>query len=1035
MKNFTRFCALAILILIVGISTLTAQEVTYSTGPAVPIALAGDNGGFSWGDVNGDGILDVLVPQNNVLINQITSFSPLAGTGLPSGGQQPSLAFADFNGDGVPDVLRVLSGTNVPSLWISNAGVSFTQLTATGDLATAGGNSFYFGGCAAADINHSGYLSLAWPGGATLGGSTSPPNGGVWLLKGGASGFTNIGKAAAPGNLAIDTTLAYESWNPQFFDANNDGYQDLLMPSYRNGFSRFRGGTNGARNGSVLFINDGTGKFIVPSAATLGRPIYSISDISAGGIITASAAIDTGIVVDDTVRHFEGLAQICADFDNDGVYDLLFGSNGSNNRDVNGSYVKVIIVYGKGDGTFSYKRKGITITTNGIPDNYARAWCAGDYNNDGLTDILASDGTNGLFRNNGDGTFTNMTATDSIGSMAMRSAAFVDYNNDGFLDIYTYTNVTSILKKNGGNSNHWIGFRPFGSGNNKSALGALFKIYVGSKVQIRTITAIAGAAGMGGSLLANFGLGTATSIDSLAVVWPDGVQQKFIGLKGDRYYFVKEGSVIPPAPTLVSPINHAINQPSAMTFSWNATPGALGYQIQISVDPTFTDRSRLVVNDSALTGTSKAVTGLGLSTVHYWRVLAYNNGFTSAYSVVDTFTTIVQAPVEIPVAVSPVSDAINQPATLTLKVRKTSDAGQYHWQVSLDPEFLTSFVVNDSTVDTTHVVGPLLAGESYFWRVRGVNPGGVTAFGSMVYFTIQPAPPVPVLEFPATNGQNVRADTLVLRWYPASTATGYECEISLDNSFSSLVNAEVQSQGATYTAIGLQNSTKHYWRVRAYNPGGKGEYSAIDSFTTIVQIPAVPVIVSPRSLTGEPRNETFVWRASTYATSYRLLVSTNNSFTPAGTQVDTTVTDTTVTIAKILAASTRHYWKVSAINIGGASAYSSLASFTTGTTVGIGEVAEIPTDFALRQNYPNPFNPSTTIGYDLPKDAYVTVAVYDMLGRMVASLVDGVQTASSYRVEWHPSNLSSGIYFYRMEARNQDGSGTFSAMKKLLFLK
>jgi hypothetical protein len=95
----------------------------------------------------------------------------------------------------------------------------------------------------------------------------------------------------------------------------------------------------------------------------------------------------------------------------------------------------------------------------------------------------------------------------------------------------------------------------------------------------------------------------------------------------------------------------------------------------------------------------------------------------------------------------------------------------------------------------------------------------------------------------------------------------------------------------------------------------------------------------------------------------------------------------------------------------------------------------VPTEYALSQNYPNPFNPSTTISYDIPKSSQVSVKIYDMLGRLVATLVDGVQSPSGYRVEWNPSGLSSGVYFYRIQAQSLDGSGDFVAVKKLVFMK
>ena len=80
----------------------------------------------------------------------------------------------------------------------------------------------------------------------------------------------------------------------------------------------------------------------------------------------------------------------------------------------------------------------------------------------------------------------------------------------------------------------------------------------------------------------------------------------------------------------------------------------------------------------------------------------------------------------------------------------------------------------------------------------------------------------------------------------------------------------------------------------------------------------------------------------------------------------------------------------------------------------------MPQRFALDQNYPNPFNPSTSISYQLPVRATVTLEILDVLGRQMATLVNQEQAAGDYSVRWHASNLSSGIYFYRFQARQTD---------------
>ncbi len=89
----------------------------------------------------------------------------------------------------------------------------------------------------------------------------------------------------------------------------------------------------------------------------------------------------------------------------------------------------------------------------------------------------------------------------------------------------------------------------------------------------------------------------------------------------------------------------------------------------------------------------------------------------------------------------------------------------------------------------------------------------------------------------------------------------------------------------------------------------------------------------------------------------------------------------------------------------------------------------VPELFSLSQNYPNPFNPSTTIEYRLPRNSFVTLKLYDVLGREVATLVNEEMNAGMHKATWNAAHVSSGIYFARMTA------GQFSSTKKLLLTK
>ena len=102
---------------------------------------------------------------------------------------------------------------------------------------------------------------------------------------------------------------------------------------------------------------------------------------------------------------------------------------------------------------------------------------------------------------------------------------------------------------------------------------------------------------------------------------------------------------------------------------------------------------------------------------------------------------------------------------------------------------------------------------------------------------------------------------------------------------------------------------------------------------------------------------------------------------------------------------------------------------TDSTAVSVGGNKDVILNFSLSQNYPNPFNPVTTINYSIPKQSYVKIIVYDILGKEVVTLVNEEKLAGNYKTNFDGSNLTSGVYFYRLEA------GEFSKTRKLILLK
>ena len=102
---------------------------------------------------------------------------------------------------------------------------------------------------------------------------------------------------------------------------------------------------------------------------------------------------------------------------------------------------------------------------------------------------------------------------------------------------------------------------------------------------------------------------------------------------------------------------------------------------------------------------------------------------------------------------------------------------------------------------------------------------------------------------------------------------------------------------------------------------------------------------------------------------------------------------------------------------------------TSGNNSTVNSNKILPNQFALFQNFPNPFNPSTIIGYEIPKHSFVTLKVFDILGREIATLVNEEKQIGKYSFKFDASNLSSDIYFYRITA------GNLSSVKKMLLIK
>ncbi len=358
------------------------------------------------------------------------------------------------------------------------------------------------------------------------------------------------------------------SWSIAAGDIDGNGYNDLLY---------------GGGNGSTFMManNTGTGFTEVSFPNYIFSQRTNMVDINNDGHLDAFVCHD----VDANVAFFndgngnltfnQGLlgltcgnyGSIWTDYDNDGDIDMFVAKCGCDPVD--------LLMRNNGDGTFTNMAP-----TLGLADghqSWSSAW--GDFDNDGDMDVLigaSSSGYHKLMENNGDGTFTNITAGSGIDQftgqsiewtthdfdnngyldilggggllMNMGNMTFVqngvnpgngpigDLDNDGFLDVYT----TGTIRRNVGNGNNWLKIATVGVVSNSNGIGARITVVTPSGTFTREVRSGDGFRYMS-TMTAHFGLGEETEITSVTVRWPSGIVDVLEGINVNTTEVVVEG--------------------------------------------------------------------------------------------------------------------------------------------------------------------------------------------------------------------------------------------------------------------------------------------------------------------------------------------------------------------------------------------------------------------------------------------------------------------------------------------------------------
>jgi len=453
----------------------------------------------------------------------ITDQANVAGRGIGNG-----IAFIDYDNDGNLDLYVSSDPSDI--LYHNNGDGTFSDVTVDVGISFIGDGV----GAAFGDYNNDGYPDLYIP-------VNDGPD--VFFQNDGGKFFRDVTKSVRIDNPARARSAAFADFDKDgFLDISvvNEGSANIL---YRNVNGRFFEDVTQIMNVSNIgpgrgciwgdYDNDGDLDLFVTNKEA-PNILYRNDGMGFKDVTNIAGLVDAE----------DGTGAVFADYDNDGYLDICFGGKR-----------RVSLYHNNHDGTFTNvaDKAGLSISGERCTPAF------GDYENDGYLDLYLAvwKGRSVLFRNNGDGTFTDVTDESGVGAFGNSWGVISgDYNNDGALDIYTsFTTRSNVLYQNTGSANNWIKIKVVGSMSNRDAIGTRLKLTVNDVTQIREVSGGTGYGSQDSSVI-QFGIGTSTKADTLEVTWLSGISIKLKNIQSNQLIVLDENLFAVETPYVKYPLSN-----------------------------------------------------------------------------------------------------------------------------------------------------------------------------------------------------------------------------------------------------------------------------------------------------------------------------------------------------------------------------------------------------------------------------------------------------------------------------------------------
>ncbi|MCX7880131.1 MAG: FG-GAP-like repeat-containing protein [Ignavibacteria bacterium] len=647
----------------------------------------------------------------------------------------------------------------------------------------------------------------------------------IWLQDGDGK-FRNVTKSCGLDKYELFSSDSralgyYDCYGANACDYNLDGKIDIFVANYR--LARDLLLQNG---GSATFTNVG-------------------DSVGVQGIPTA-------------VPNYFGHGMGCewGDFNNDGYPDLAVGN--LSHPDLRGIYSNPSLIFqNQGPPHFKFKEVGSQMGLKFFEMNAGICW--GDFDLDGYLDLwhgqisYRAEGTENepkrparLYFNSGPPNFRLIDKTWETGAIIHGpwSAVRIDFDNDGDLDLLVASSHEGVrlfrndLERKG----NWVGFRLKGSPENNvnmDCYGTKLFVYSKSNIFYRELMgSISGTRCSQNSNLLHFGIGNAEIIDSIKVVYPNGFVKTYQKILPNNYYLIQYNLPLTklklPTPQPFYPRNHQIGLPTQTELKWYSVPEAIAYQIEVAESYDFNNPRRFSANQSSF-----LIDELVKGKDYFWRVKAISQTDSSFWSQPFAFMVGIPTPQAISL-ISPKNDSKKLNLTPRFVWSKPIFPKNlfvdysFELQIALDSSFANIVFQKKNIADTFFIISPeiLKPGNTYFWRARAVNSDGEGLWPKPFTFTTNSLPRKVTLLSPANNETEVPLKP-TFRWTAVEDAEEYVFQLSLSHSFDTLISERITQSGLYKHLSSLTANTQYYWRVRARNNVGEGDWSETWTFRTL----------------------------------------------------------------------------------------------------------------------------------------------------------------------------------------------------------